>query len=101
MVSLCYSILGRDVESQLKPVIKHLTSKGVTKFSKLLTMNPKLLDYDVAKDGSVLVKGKLRASVKVDKKGDQEVVAVITYREGAAFQTAPLTPYSPWKDVVV
>lgn len=95
MASLCYSILGRDVDTHLKPIIKHLTSKGVTNLPKLLTMHPKLLDYDISKDGSVLMKGKLRVSVKADKKSGNEVVTVVTYREGAAFNTAPLTPYSP------
>ena len=95
MASLCFSILGYGVEDHLKPVVEHLTSKGVTDIPKLLSMQPKLLDYSVAEDGSVLIKGKLRAAVKVEKKGGQNVVGVITYREGAAFQTAPLTPYSP------
>ena len=95
MVSLCYSILGHDVENHLKPVVEHLVSKGVTDIPKLLSMQPRLLDYDVAENGSILIKGKLRAAVKVEKKGKQRIFGVVTYREGAAFQTAPLTPYSP------
>ena len=95
MVSLCFSILGYEVEGHLKPVISFLTSKGVSNLPKLLTMQPKLLDYTVSEDGSVLEKGRLRASIKVEKKGEDEVVGVVIYREGAAFNTAPLTPYSP------
>lgn len=95
MASLCYSILGHDVESHLKPTVEFLKSKGVTNLPKLLTMQPRLLDYEAAKDGSMLMKGKLRAAIHVEKKDGQEYVNVVTFREGAAFNTAPLTPYTP------
>lgn len=95
MASLCYSILGYDVDDHLKPVVEFLKSKGVTNLPKLLSMQSKLLDYTVADDGSCLMKGRLRVVVKTEKKNNKQEVLVVTYREGAAFNTAPLTPYSP------
>jgi len=95
MVSLCYAILGYDVESHLRPVVDYLTKQGVTNLPKLLTMNPRLLDYTVSADGKQLEKGKLKTVVKVEKEDGKEVVGIVTYREGASFLTAPITPYSP------
>jgi hypothetical protein len=52
---------------------------------------PKLLLYEVAPDGAYLTSGKGRASLDViDGKA-----GVSFWREGAAFQTAPVAPYQP------
>eukprot|EP00210_Caulerpa_lentillifera_P003588 g3423.t1 len=95
MASLCYTILGYEVESHLQLVVNYLKMTGVKDFVSLLTMNPRLLDYEVAPGGSELVKGKLRAVVKVESVNGKEYVKIVTYREGAKFKTAPITPYAP------
>lgn len=95
MSSLCYSILGYEVDAHLKPIVDHLKSQGVKDLASLLTMNPRLLDYEVSSDGTELVKGKLHALVKVEAVKGKEYVKIVTYREGAKFKTAPITPYEP------
>ncbi len=58
---------------------------------ELLEANPKLLLFDPAPDGTSLARGKARASVDVIN----ERIGASFWREGAAFQTAPVAPYTP------
>lgn len=95
MASLCFPILAADRKTQLEPVINFLKKRGVSDLPPVLSQHPKLLDYQVSADGLRLEKGGLRAAVDVIDQGKSQSVKVVVYREGAAFQTAPLSPWKP------
>lgn len=95
MVSLCHTILAHDVTTHVKPVIAFLKKRGVEDLPSLLTQHPRLLDYTVSADKKTLEKGRLRAAVDVVTEKSRKSVKVVVYREGAAFQTAPLSPWKP------
>ena len=61
----------------------------------LLIEHPQLLTFAVSADGRRLEKGKARASVDVREQHGARVAGVSYWREGAAFQTAPVAPYTP------
>lgn len=61
---------------------------------RLLEVNPTLLTYAVSADGRVLEKGRTRAAVEVRGSGER-AAGVSFWREGAAFETAPVAPLKP------
>lgn len=63
--------------------------------AQLLQQHPKLLLYTVLSDGSKLQRGQARASVDVVERNGAKFANVNYWREGAAFNTAPLTPWRP------
>ena len=63
--------------------------------AQLLQQHPKLLLYTMLSDGSKMQRGQARASVDVVERDGAKFANVNYWREGAAFNTAPLTPYRP------
>lgn len=61
----------------------------------LLEAEPNVLTYSVSADGKQLEKGRARASVEVVERGGRKEAGVSYWREGAAFQTAPVAPLKP------
>ena len=62
----------------------------------MLEVYPKLLTYEVAPGGKMLQRGKARAQVElVNLNGKGQAVNVHFWREGAAFKTAPVSPWKP------
>lgn len=62
----------------------------------LLERNPSLLTYQVALDGQCLEKGRARASVDIVTGEDgSRVAGVSMWRQGAAFESAPVAPLRP------
>ncbi|KAK9853096.1 hypothetical protein WJX84_012124 [Apatococcus fuscideae] len=97
MAAAVPEILGLDVAEQLKPVVDYLAAQGVSgqAAAQLLQQHPKLLLYTVLSDGSKLQRGQARASVDVVERNGAKFANVNYWREGAAFNTAPLTPWKP------
>lgn len=54
-----------------------------------------MLTYAVAGDGKALQKGAARASIDLSERQGRRVAGVSYWREGAAFQTAPVAPLKP------
>ena len=54
-----------------------------------------MLTYSVSANGKQLEKGRARASVEVVERGGRKEAGVSYWREGAAFQTAPVAPLKP------
>ncbi|GMH36756.1 hypothetical protein BSKO_04629 [Bryopsis sp. KO-2023] len=94
MVSLCYEILSSNVVN-LQGVVAFMAAKGVTDIPGVLSLHPKLLAYSVAPDNKLLVKGKMRAAIVTRPPGGVDDFRVVIFREGAAFNTAPVTPWKP------
>lgn len=94
MVFLCKDILGRSAD-EVKAVVEHIEGKGLKgeTLINFLTSYPKLLAY--TPNGDNLEKGKTRATVKSESRNGQEYWGVVFWREGAAFNTAPVSPQKP------
>lgn len=93
MASICKGILGRSAQ-QVQAVVEWCQEKGVAPAAlpALLEAHPQVLTYDVAADGSCLVKGAARASLVFQEAAGKRRVGVTFWRENAAFGTAPITP---------
>ena len=62
----------------------------------VLEAHPGLLTYTVSRDGKCLEKGRARAAVEVVRgEGGRQAAGVSYWREGAAFETAPVAPLRP------
>lgn len=61
----------------------------------LLEAHPNLLTYSVSADGKQLEKELARASVDVVERHGRKVAGVSYWREGASFETAPVSPLRP------
>ncbi|KAK9808965.1 hypothetical protein WJX72_007143 [[Myrmecia] bisecta] len=96
MASVARPLLGLDVDSQIRPVLDYVKSRGVKgeALVKVLIQHPKLLTYQVASDKKVLVNGKARAAVDVREEFGK--AALVSYwREGVQWATAPVSPIKP------
>ena len=88
-------LLGSYVLWSLKLVAERLSDCAGQAAAQLLQQHPKLLLYSVLSDGSKLQRGQARASVDVVERNGAKFANVNYWREGAAFNTAPLTPWKP------
>ncbi|KAL4437086.1 hypothetical protein ABPG75_004225 [Micractinium tetrahymenae] len=96
MASINKQILGQPVAA-LQAVVDYVQRQGVTgaALRSLLEGHPNLLTYTVSADGKQLEKGRARASVDLVDKDGHKVAGVSYWREGAAFETAPVAPHKP------
>lgn len=68
-------------------------------FLRLLRDYPRLLTFDVSSSGSTLELGPARAEVDVIEDAHRGRIANVSYwRDGAAFETAPVSPRKPGTD---
>lgn len=103
MASISSSAFGKDLETEIKPVIQYIKNRGANEatLKKILTTNPKVLEYAIYDDGKKLWKrtnnSKFLAFAEVDVKtdGDKQSAHVAYFRENTAFETAPVSPFRP------
>uniref|UniRef100_A0A7S1SIX0 Uncharacterized protein n=1 Tax=Tetraselmis chuii TaxID=63592 RepID=A0A7S1SIX0_9CHLO len=83
--------------AQLQAVINYLRDRGVTveEARKLVMQTPRVLLYTVSAEGAQLGLGRARMEVDVTTAGEQRRVVVSTWREGAAFESSPVSPWRP------
>ncbi|CAG9461808.1 unnamed protein product [Pedinophyceae sp. YPF-701] len=104
MCSISCAMFGMDVEADLKPVVAYMRARGASDATvrRVLTSNPKVLEYAVTEDGKKLWKrtnnSKFLAFAEVDvtegKDGKQQA-HVSYFRENTAFESAPVSPPRP------
>lgn len=68
-------------------------------FVRLIRDYPRLLTFDVSSNGQTLELGPARAEVDVIEEQYRGRISNVSYwREGAAFETAPVSPRKPGSD---
>jgi len=104
MAAISSSAFGRDVNSDLKPVVEYIRKRGASESTliRVLTSNPKLLEYALTEDGNKLWKrthnSKFIAYAEVDidvAKDGAQSAHVAFFRENTAFDSAPVSPVKP------
>jgi hypothetical protein len=102
MAFISIPLLGLSPTKQLQPVINYLRERGVPDeaMANLVFKHPKLLEYRRTDDPTELSRPStnMRARVRVDvvPLPDGSKAANVTYfRKGAAFTSAPISPWVP------
>jgi hypothetical protein len=92
--TVSYSTLNR-MPDQIAAVADYVKSRGVSTPGSFLFCNPKLLEYDP--EGEELVKlPRARARIDLGTTEDGEDTVLISwYSKNAAFNTAPIAPWTP------
>lgn len=95
MAAVAPGILSRSAKKHGLPLYTYLKQrvKGKGARAAVLREYPRLLEYDVVGEGddAVLVRGNARASVDVVRGN----VGVSFWRDGAVFDSAPVSPMVP------
>ena len=96
MCSKVPGILGREVAA-IQSVIDYLQAQGATaeETKSLLLKNPRMLVFDVTADGNQLASDKARMELDITTEGNKRLPVVSVFREDAAFETAPVSPWKP------
>ena len=91
--TIAWGILNRSPE-QIKAVVEYIKKQGAENIGNVLFNHPKLLEYDP--EGDELVKPpRARAKLNVSNRDGHRSVLVSWYSKNAAFDTAPIAPWSP------
>mmetsp|Transcript_20572 Transcript_20572/g.52742 ORF Transcript_20572/g.52742 Transcript_20572/m.52742 type:complete len:221 (-) Transcript_20572:175-837(-) len=83
--------------AQLRAVIDYLRSRGLSieEARRQVVTYPRILLYAVSADGATLGFQQARMEVDVTGSDDSRRIVVSQWREGAAFETAPVSPWRP------
>ena len=98
MAASCRHLL-RVPAADMAAVVEHLRAQGIEGplLDHLLVRHPQLLMYQPG-PGPLLVRGKARARVEIEpplEDGKRECIKLHVWRDGAAFDTAPIAPLDP------
>ena len=96
MCSKVPGILGRELAA-IQSVLDYMQAQGATaeEIKSLLIKNPRMLVFDVTADGNQLEAGRARMELDITTDGSKRLPVVSVFREDAAFETAPVSPWKP------
>ena len=90
-------VLGRS-PSDLAAVKDYMVAQGATdaEIRSIVLKTPRVLLYSPSSDSKQqLVLGKARMELDITTRGEKRVPVLSMYREGCAFESAPVSPWKP------